>query len=75
MNRSKKSIERIVERVMAEGMDRVHMEDLDQGRMVTASIRSQHGAVSMRFGESYTLYVSHEDARALGEALLRISQS
>ena len=79
MNERKKTIKRLVRKHLAEavGYERVHLEDVDAGRMTTVGIKNQpeYGMITLRFGDSYTLSINPEDAHELGEALLRISKS
>ena len=75
MDDSRDRVRTLVREAFADRRDVVHVDDLDAGKFMPVSLSKRFGAVTIRFGDSYTLHVDAEDARSLGEALLSIAQN
>ena len=73
MDDSSGRVRTLVREAFADRRDVVHVNDLDADKFTSISISERFGAVTIRFGDSYTIHVDAEDARSLGEALLSIA--
>ncbi len=73
MDDSSGRVRTLVREAFADRRDVVHVNDLDAGKFTSISISERFGAITIRFGDSYTIHVDAEDARLLGEALLSIA--
>lgn len=73
MEDSSDRVRTLVREAFADRRDVVHVNDLDADKFTSISVSERFGAVTIRFGDSYTIHVDAEDARAVGEALLSIA--
>lgn len=72
MEESSKRIRTLVREVMAEARDAVRLEDIDTGSHTTVSMSYRFGALTLRFGDSYTMQLSPEDALEFASALQNV---
>lgn len=73
MDDSSSRVRTLVREAFADRRDVVHVNDLDADKFMPIRLSERFGAITIRFGESYTIHVDAEDARSLGEALLSIA--
>ena len=73
MDDSTSRVKALVREAFADHRDVVHVRDLDTDKFTSIKLSERFGAITIRFGDSYTIHVDAEDARAVGEALLSIA--